>query len=365
MSTGPSNRGRGKRASADTQSFADVFGEPSFREPFNRLAANYLRQEADTLGISIVDQKSNEEIFNKAGNSDFLETQYTKDKDFNNTGRWFVPGTGLQTLTKELRATLCKDLWLDLNFVNCGPTLLLELCKKHKIDEDNYQALADYVKNRESKLMDGEPFATRDEVKRTVIHMMEGKSLESLESSIQEEPDDEKLKGIQWLPHLEKNLKDIRKSIACSDEYEEIRKSIACSDEYEVKKLKDSQSDIRKSIACSDEYEEIRKSIACSDEYYEIRLRHKHAANKEAKIMSAVLSQSENACVQAMYHFLKAQGIIVNAECVLTYQGIMVLASERNRERIGEGFLKQASDAIREQTGFTLNIKLSWLCDLD
>ena len=330
MSTGPSNRGRGKRASADTQSFADVFGEPIFREPFNRLAANYLRQEADTLGISIVDQKSNEEIFNKAGNSDFLETQYTKDKDFNNTGRWFVPGTGLQTLTKELRATLCKDLWLDLNFVNCGPTLLLELCKKHKIDEDNYQALADYVKNRESKLMDGEPFATRDEVKRTVIHMMEGKSLESLESSIQEEPDDEKLKGIQWLPHLEKNLKDIRKSIACSDEYEEIR-----------------------------------KSIACSDEYYEIRLRHKHAANKEAKIMSAVLSQSENACVQAMYHFLKAQGIIVNAECVLTYQGIMVLASERNRERIGEGFLKQVSKAIREQTGFTLNIKLSWLCDLD
>ena len=304
MSTGPSNRGRGKRASADTQSFADVFGEPSFREPFNRLAANYLRQKADTLGISTDDQKSLEELFKQAGNSDFLETQYAKGKDdASNTGRWFVRGTGLQRLKKKLRATLCKDLWLDLDFVNCGPTLLLELCKKHKINEDNYQALADYVKNREAKLMDGEPYATRDEVKNTVIQMMYGKSLES----IQQEAGDEKLNGIEWLPHLDKDFKDIRKSI--------------------------------------------------SDEYEEIRLKYKHAANKEAKVMSGVLFQSENACVQAMYHFLKAQGIIVNAECVLTFDGIMVRASDRNRERIGVGFLKQASDAIREQTGFTLNIK--------
>ena len=58
-----------------------------------------------------------------------------------------------------------------------------------------------------------------------------------------------------------------------------------------------------------------------------------------------------------MYDHLQVQGMIQDAECVLTFDGIMVRATDRNKQRIGDHFLKEASKAIHEQTGFCLQVK--------
>ena len=208
----------GKRTNASTESFEDAIGASHLREPFNRKAALYLLEHADTVGLIDDDKAYLHALLRKAGKHDFLQSEYTKAyKDKNGKGRWHVHGIGLQRMNKKLRATLCKGLWLDLDFVNCGPTLLLNLCKKLLMNKDDYECLVDYVTNREERLKTGVTNATRDEVKAVVIAIMYGKQLSNFQKGTQ------KLSSIKWLSDLEKELRGIRKSLAYNDAYEEIR----------------------------------------------------------------------------------------------------------------------------------------------
>ena len=308
----PRTRPKGRSAS-----FEDVFGVRSMREPFNRVAVNYMLQRADRLDLSTKQQDSLTAILKKAGNEDYLVTSYNKgEKGYDDPGtgqfipncdRWIVSGAGLQKLEKKMRATICKDTWIDLDFVNCGPTLLLELCQKQNLPEDHYQCLQEYVKNREQRLQDGIPFVTRDELKKVVIQMMHGKQLSFIRAEFN--TGDDALDGIEWLAPLEKELRMICPAIACCDEFEEIW------------------------------------------------ARRKKESNRDTKILAQILFVCENRCLEALYNYLQMQGVIRDGECVLTFDGIMVPASDRNNQRIGAGFLRQASKAIHEQTGFTLEVK--------
>ena len=297
---------RRKVSQASSADFEGVFGVSAMCEPFNRPAANYMLQHADAYGLTTEQQDSIIDVLRKAGNGDSLMTKYTKG---GGCDRWNACGVGLQRLQKNVRATICKGLWLDLDFVNCGPTLLVELCMKSKLHKDDYKFMADYVKNREQMLKDGAPFVTRDELKHVVIQLVYGKQLCAIKAEADAGDDANKLDGIEWLDPLEKELRFIR------------------------------------------------SAIAGQDEYAEIKSRLKNACNRDARILAEVLFVYENKCLETMYHHLQVQGMIQDAECVLTFDGIMVRATDRNKQRIGDHFLKEASKAIHEQTGFCLQVK--------
>jgi hypothetical protein len=55
-------------------------------------------------------------------------------------------------MTRKVRHTICKDLWLDIDFVNCHPVLLLQMCNKLlKSREEMLQEMVDAgVSDREA-----------------------------------------------------------------------------------------------------------------------------------------------------------------------------------------------------------------------
>ena len=58
---------------------------------------------------------------------------YAKSKRTEDTGRWFSKCMGsMQWMNRSIRHTLCRGIWIDLDFVNCHPVLLQQTCKKLK-----------------------------------------------------------------------------------------------------------------------------------------------------------------------------------------------------------------------------------------
>ncbi|MGB1607468.1 MAG: hypothetical protein ACPIOQ_82835, partial [Promethearchaeia archaeon] len=105
-----------------------------------------------------------------------LLVPYAKSpSDADHSGRWYAQGpASLQRLSKTLRSTLLHGLYIDLDFENCGPTLLLNLCKWHGIE---HRWLWDIVHNRENMLAEFQPAFTRDEAKDMVVALLYGKSV--------------------------------------------------------------------------------------------------------------------------------------------------------------------------------------------
>ena len=299
-----------KRAKGTTKSFEEQFGTDYFSESFDRPAASYLLQNAKEIGLPPSEIDALGRLLRKAKNGNVLQVWYDKGaKDIDRTGRWFAKGMmSLQRLPKQVRATLCKELYIDLDFVNCGPTLLLNLCQKHGLE---CTCLSKVVEDRDNMLKEFEPCLTRDEAKKVIIELIHGKSLKEIRADNPTNPCN--LDGVDWLPTLETELELIRKDLAACDDYEEIRSQ------------------------------------------------HKNAGNRNVKIMSAVLFTEENECLQHFCNFLGAKGVIQNGECVLCFDGIMVRKTPENEALIndsGPEFLEAASEDIKKRRRHTTPLRI-------
>jgi hypothetical protein len=69
--------------------------------------------------------------------------------DGKDCGRLQAKNASLQRVFNGFRGILCNEITYDLDMVNCHPTILVNLCKKHKI---KYNELESYVENRDSYL---------------------------------------------------------------------------------------------------------------------------------------------------------------------------------------------------------------------
>ena len=76
------------------------------------------------------------------------QVQYQRNADF---GRVFaVNGCGLQFIRKEIRHTLAGDEYVDIDIVNCQPTILNQVLLIHNYKQ--FKHLNDYVHNRPAYL---------------------------------------------------------------------------------------------------------------------------------------------------------------------------------------------------------------------
>lgn len=84
-------------------------------------------------------------------------------------GRIYGTKSSLEMCQSEVRATLCGELYHDLDFVNAQPTLLTQFARFHNIDTP---FLEEYVRNRDSILEKISPI--RSDAKDEIIKVMFG-----------------------------------------------------------------------------------------------------------------------------------------------------------------------------------------------
>ena len=93
------------------------------REPFNRPAANYMRQHSFELGLPDKDVAYLQKLLTKSRTQDHVCVESSNDDG------------SLAAMPERLRTTLCWDLYHVAKMVHCEAQLLLYLYKTHDIQK--------------------------------------------------------------------------------------------------------------------------------------------------------------------------------------------------------------------------------------
>lgn len=101
--------------------------------------------------------------------------RYTTVYDFSknsNTGRLFAEGgISLQCMPRLIRNTISAQFYQDIDMVNAHPTIILGLCRKHKIQCKKLQKYVTDRDNQLKKVMDSNNI-TRDEAKQVFLSIL-------------------------------------------------------------------------------------------------------------------------------------------------------------------------------------------------
>ena len=225
-------------------------------------------------------------------------------------GRYFCKNSiGIQSLPRKIRHTLCKGLYLDLDFKNAHPTILYQLCKMYNI-ETPY--LHKYINDRDEILKD----------------FME---------TLQIDKDEAKLMIISAL-NGSRQVYDVKNWFSILEEFKKIHSIISTKSEF-------------KSL-----YQEVK-------ERKEEELKDNNYYNTEASLLNRILCYIENECLKVLYNILdmnkcfdyEKDGKIYKV-CALIFDGLQPLDNKENRDLLTPEFLKTASKTIEKRTGFYLDI---------
>ncbi len=284
------------------KAFEAVFGIDSMVETFDRPAALYVldhilpsEPESESRKKS---QKMIKKLLKQSKGQSFITVHYEKGTNAHDKGRWYAKTpASMQHMPKRIRHTICQGLWVDLDFVNSHPTILLQLCQKLRMD---CRYLEEYVRGRDEILikMVQAGVNNRDEAKMCILKALNGGV--------------DKINTPWWLDML-------------------------------------------------NEFKELASAIATHRDYKEF-LEHCQKAgttNLNAKVMSAVLCDLENVCLEQLYCFLQERECVPDGQCSLIFDGLMVPDTEHIRSLLStNSFLKEASLHIEKTTGFYVDIKV-------
>eukprot|EP00285_Hemiselmis_virescens_P005202 CAMPEP_0173395190 /NCGR_PEP_ID=MMETSP1356-20130122/31238_1 /TAXON_ID=77927 ORGANISM="Hemiselmis virescens, Strain PCC157" /NCGR_SAMPLE_ID=MMETSP1356 /ASSEMBLY_ACC=CAM_ASM_000847 /LENGTH=142 /DNA_ID=CAMNT_0014353843 /DNA_START=79 /DNA_END=504 /DNA_ORIENTATION=- len=116
----------------EKDAFLAAFGVHTLQEPFNRQAALYLHQHGfPEGGGSDAEKKAVEKLLEASKGKSSISVTYNKGARSGGHGRWFAAKPiSIQCMPRRLRHTLCSGLWTDVDFVNCHPCIVVQLCRK-------------------------------------------------------------------------------------------------------------------------------------------------------------------------------------------------------------------------------------------
>ena len=289
--------------------FIDAFGVGTLKERFNRKAALYLQANLgdfmeDTAKRADADDKIKKLLESSRGR-DYNEVSYAKGKEAldGKKGRWFAKTPGaMQYLSRPIRHTLCMGLWIDLDFVNCHPTLLMALCKRLRIPHPH---LKSYVRHRErllAEMVEAGGVSDRSEAKDLVFVALNGGSVAGKVH-------------LKWWKELCAEFAATLQAIVTHEEFQKFK--------CHVQKV------------------------------------HANQHNMNGKVVSAILCDMENQCLESLFTYLKEQDCILGDQCSLMFDGIMVADTPEIRQKVmGGSFLEEFSAQIKEDMGFRLQIKI-------
>lgn len=289
--------------------FETSFGVSSFLEHFDRPAAVYVRDHLLTDAECGVDEKKLHmrdmvvARLDESKGKDYLEIVYKKGEFSGQMGRWFAGGKSpMQRMPRKLRHTLCKDLWYDLDFKNCHPVIVLQICQKNNIPCHELQR---YVEHREEILQEvvdsvGSDKFLREDAKEAVLKMLNGGNVSELDMAV-------------W-GGLQRHFRQIASEISNLSVYKDIR------------------------------------DVAMRNP--DVRL----SGNRDAKIMNAIACFEENRNLEALY-WRMTRAIGLQRMCVFMFDGLQVRRTEETTRVIeSKGFFEETSEIIAAETGFHLEI---------
>lgn len=215
---------------------------------------------------------------------DKLTTIYKRVKGMN-YGRFQPDEYSLARVRREIKCTITKkaenDMYIDIDIVNCHFNILYQICKKSNINCEN---IKEYIKNRDTYINNfiDEFKVSKKEAKIFFITILYGASFKKwiVDNNVKV---NEKSKIFKYVEKLQEEMKKISEIILLNN------------------------PDLVKEV-------EKNKILKNQKEY-----------NKYSSVMSTYLQEYESRILEAMYIKLKDLELITNNDCVLCYDGIMIL----------------------------------------
>ena len=215
----------------------------------------------------------------------------------------------LGVLRKEVRHTLCEGGdWLDFDVVNCHPTIFLQVCNGHGILA---QALQNYCNHREQCLeevcalfKDGCTPANRDKAKNLFIRILYGGSEQ------------------KWLQ--ENNLTGPVPS---------------CVTELKT------------------ELSLINKNLQRSNPHLLAAVKKMTPRDVDRSFMSYYAQEWERRILECVYEMMMDQRYIVNNDCVLCYDGIMIHKKNLG-SKVGDDVARECEAVVYKELGFELRFEI-------
>ncbi len=303
-----------------TNNFKKEFGTSKLYEVINKSKLAYIINNWKQIEKDIIspdELKGNyrpktllTKYYNIYKKDDIIAVNYRKcDVYETKIGRYFCNSSlGIQSLPRKIRHTLCKDLYIDLDFKNAHPTILKQLCEFYKIKTPYLDM---YINNRDEILKDFIDTLKIDkgEAKLMIIRALNGSK-----------------------QHYE--VKNWDKIL---DEFKRIHSTISGKKEF------------------NDLFQEVKERKE--------EIKTKYYDNAEASLLNRILCYIENECLRELYTILD------NNKCFdyqrdnkiykvssLIFDGLQALDNESNRNLFTDKFFIETSEEIYKKTGFKLDI---------
>jgi phage/plasmid-associated DNA primase len=293
------------------EKFESVLNGITLYEPINMTILDKLLN-SDLL---VVNEEWNEEIQLKKYKSIIKDgkaiVKYEKSKN-NPYGRSnAVGGLGLHLIRRQIRHTLSKDNFIDIDIENCHPVILYQICKANNI---KHEFLKKYVDNRSHYLnMVMEYYkVSRDTAKTLFIRLLYGGGISKWKEENKKTDISVDLEFINDFKAEFKNICDIIK--AKNPDLSNI-----------IKKIKEDEG---------------------IKEY-----------NLNGSVCSYFLQEHEIRILTEIYNYCIEKGYIKNNVCVLCSDGIML---EKNLININT-ITNELKELIKNKTSFDLNFTIKWM----
>lgn len=229
----------------------------------------------------------------------YANVKYNKTKDIS-FGRVFPnKSLGFISIRREIRQTLAKNYYVDIDVENCHPTMLLQICEHFGLE---CKVIKKYVSNRDKYLKHciNEYGIDREQAKRLFIILLYGGSLDKWYKDNNIEIVDNSL--TRFLCYFEKTIKAIGNILATNNKI--------IVDELQNKKD-----------------EEINNN----------------------SIQAYYLQEYEYRVISCVYEYLNNNNYIVNNDCAICHDGIMI-----PKDKYNEKILEELSDEVFNKIGFRL-----------
>lgn len=142
-----------------------------------------------------------------------VQTIYSQSGN-HKTGRFSVKeSAGLQMIEKSIRHTLARGLYIDLDFKNCHPVILKQLCDFNKWDCEN---LTYYVNNRDLCInqLSNATGCSKFDAKLNILKILNGgRIIHNATGNIRMNEIQDNLKQLTWYSKLDKEITFIHKQI--------------------------------------------------------------------------------------------------------------------------------------------------------
>lgn len=244
--------------------------------------------------LAILNNYMNNSRFYK-DNQNIIKVYY--NQKHKNIGRFFAKGSlSLQCLPREIRHTIAKEFYYDIDIVNCHPIILYQYCKKNNLETPELKKYIDNRDNILNEIIDKDKI-TKEQAKKLILKITNGADI--------------KKSNCAFLHNYKKEIENVHEFIC---------------------KIPENEKYVKIGIA---------------------NAKKKNGYNKNGSSVNVLLTDIENNILNCMIDCLKNKKII-NKNVVLVFDGLMIL-KEDVKDPI-ENIMKELQEEIKKKIDYDVKI---------